>query len=158
MSDFHDALRSRRKFLKLVGGGAVALPVVGLTGCSGGQDAPAPAQPAAEPEAAMPAPAAAPETSMEAAPMEAMPAEAPAAAAELPQLSEEDATAKSLGYIHDTSMVDGSQYPRHQASQQCSNCALYQGGADDEWAACSIFPGKAVKNTGWCNVYAPKMG
>lgn len=139
-------IESRRRFLMLVGGSAVA-----LAACSGGEDAPAPAvTETPPPEPAQPAAETAPETA---------PAPAPAAtAAELPQISEDDPTATSLGYVHDATTVDTAKYGRYEAGQQCSNCALYQGDADAEWAGCSIFPGKAVKGTGWCSVYAPKAG
>ena len=79
----------------------------------------------------------------------------PAPSAEPVKLSEDDSQAKAFRYVHDASTIDSSQ-PRYQAGQVCANCALYQGADGDEWGACSIFPGKQVKATGWCNVYAPK--
>ena len=139
----------RRQFLKTVGGTALIVPFVGLAACSGDKEAAAPA--------AKPAPAAA---KPESAPKAEMPQPAtatPAPSAALPKVSEDDAQAKALSYVHDASTLDSSQ-PRYQAGQVCSNCALYQGAADDDWGACSIFPGKQVKATGWCNVYAPKAG
>ena len=152
MSNCRNANESRRRFLMLVGGSALAVPVASLTGCSG-EESPAPAKPEAMPESAggMTEAAEAVEEVMEEAA-----AEAPAATAELPQLSEDDPTAVSLGYVHDATTVDTAKYARYEAGQQCSNCALFQG--DGEWAGCSIFPGKAVKATGWCSVYAPKAG
>ena len=72
---------------------------------------------------------------------------------ELPRLSESDPTAIALKYVHDASSLDSSVRP---ADRLCNNCALYSGSADDEWAACSIFPGKAVAGRGWCSVWAPK--
>lgn len=74
----------------------------------------------------------------------------------MPKLAEDDPQAKSLAYVHDASTIDGAKQPRYKAGQACTNCVLYQGKADDEWAGCSIFPGRLVKGTGWCNVYAPK--
>ena len=154
MPDSCDSRQTRRQFLKLVGGGAVALPVAGLTGCSGGEDAPAPSAPATEPaEVVTESAPAMPEPEVEVAPEDVS-----AAAAELPRLDEGDPSATALGYVHDATSVDTAKYPRYASGQLCSNCALYQGSADDEWAGCSIFPGKAVKGTGWCNVYAPKAG
>ena len=52
----------------------------------------------------------------------------------------------------------GIAQPRYEDGQACVNCALFQGGPGDEWANCSIFPGRQVKATGWCSVYAPKPG
>ncbi len=130
----------RRRFLKIVGGSAVLMPVLGISACSGGDDkAPAATAPKADK-----APAVEPA------------AEAPAKPSGMPKLAEDDPQAKSLAYVHDAADIDAAMQPRFKTGQVCSNCALYQGKADDEWAACSIFPGKAVKGTGWCTVYAPK--
>jgi hypothetical protein len=138
MSENHKATEERRRFLKIVGGGAVLMPIVGLSACSGGEDK--------APAAAAPKPGSAPS------------AEAPAKSSGMPQLSEDDPQAKSLAYVHDVSSIDTASQSRFKAGQACSNCALYQGKASDEWAGCSIFAGKAVKGTGWCTVYAPKPG
>jgi hypothetical protein len=153
MSHHDETTDARRKFLKLMGGSAVLLPLATLSACSGGeQSAPASSGSAA--------PAPAPEPKPE--PEKAMPEEQPAQPAadtggEMPRLSESDPQAQSLGYVHDATTVDTSKYPRYQAGQACSNCALYMGG-DAEWGGCSIFPGRQVKGTGWCSVYAPKAG
>ncbi len=130
----------RRRFLKIVGGSAVLMPVLGISACSGGdKKAPAAATPKADK-----------------APAVESAAEAPAKPSGMPKLAEDDPQAKSLAYVHDAADIDAAMQPRFKTGQVCSNCALYQGKADDEWAACSIFPGKAVKGTGWCTVYAPK--
>ena len=76
-----------------------------------------------------------------------------AAANELPQISEDDPMAKALNYVHDAGDADAAK--RTQGSY-CNNCVLYAGEPDDEWAGCSIFPGKAVSGAGWCNVWAKK--
>lgn len=78
-----------------------------------------------------------------------------ATASELPRVSEDDPTAKGLNYVHDASTVDAAMRP---SDRYCNNCALYAGDADDEWAGCSLFPGKAVAGKGWCSVWAPKQG
>lgn len=157
MIEDRDAIEARRRFLKLVGGSAALLPLAGIAACSGGKDAPAPA--AATSKEAPPAPKAMqPETAPEAPPAPAETMASPAQAGEMPRLSEDDPAAMSLGYHHDAAQLDSSQYPRLQAGQACANCALYQGDGGDEWAGCSIFPGKLVKATGWCSVYAPKAG
>jgi len=127
MSEDRRATQDRRRFLKIVGGSAVFVPIIGLTACSGGEDK---------------APAA--------------PADTPPKASGMPQLSEDDPQAKSLSYVHDATTIDSAKLPRFKAGQDCSNCALFQGKADQEWAGCSIFPGKAVNAAGWCTVYAPK--
>jgi hypothetical protein len=139
----------RRQFLKTVGGTALLVPFAGLAACSGDKEA---AAPAAKPAPAAAKPAADPKAEATE-PAKAM----PAPAAELAKLSEDDPQAKSLSYVHDASTI-GSSQPRYQAGQACSNCALFQAGEGDEWGACSIFPGRQVKATGWCSVYAAKAG
>ena len=74
---------------------------------------------------------------------------------ELPKLDEGDATAAALKYVHDASAVADADRP--QKDRYCFNCALYAGGEEDEWAACSIFPGKSVAGRGWCSVWAGKQ-
>lgn len=140
----------RRKVLKILGYGAATVPLAALSACSGEKEPP-PAPPAPKAEEPAPKPAAVEE--IEEAVTEAA-AEAPAEV-ELAPLSEDDPSAKSLGYVNDATTVDAAKYPRYEAGQACSNCALYMGG-DAADGACSIFPGKAVKATGWCSVYAPK--
>lgn len=143
MSEDRKATEDRRRFLKIFGGSAVLVPIVGLTACSGGKDK-APAAPAKKPKA------------METDSKSAAPAEAPARTSGMPQLTEDDPQAKSLAYVNDATTIDGAKQPRYKAGQDCANCALFQGKAEQEWAGCSIFPGKAVNAAGWCTVYAPK--
>ena len=142
MKDDHDVIRQRRQFLKTFGSTALLVPLVGIAACSGGEE---PAAPAAKP-AATPRP-------------EPMPAsdapKAEAATSTAAKLSEDDPQAKSLSYVHDATTLEDSQ-TRYQPGQACANCALYTGGNGAEWGGCSIFPGKQVKATGWCSVYAPK--
>ncbi|MGB5511540.1 MAG: high-potential iron-sulfur protein [Woeseiaceae bacterium] len=145
MSNSDITNQDRRRFLKIAGGGAVMLPIIGLAGCSGGNDA---APPAAKP----PTSAAPAKKAMEA----PAPAAAPATSPEMPKLSVDDPQAKSLAYVEDTTMIDTARQPRFQTGQACSNCALFQKKDDPDWGGCSIFPGKLVKASGWCSVYAPK--
>ncbi|HET9033977.1 MAG TPA: high-potential iron-sulfur protein [Dokdonella sp.] len=79
-----------------------------------------------------------------------------ARAADLPHLTLDDATAKALGYVEDHTKVDAAKYPNHQSDQDCAACNFFQGGDNDEYAACTLFPGKAVHRNGWCSGYAPK--
>ena len=76
----------------------------------------------------------------------------------MPKLSEDDPQAKNLAYVHNADDVIASEQPRYEQGQACSNCQLYQGTANDEWAGCPLFAGKRVKGTGWCNAYAPQSG
>lgn len=81
---------------------------------------------------------------------------APAASGndELPRVSEDGAMAKALNYVHDAGTVDAA---KRLSDRYCNNCALFAGTGDDEWAGCSVFPGKAVAGRGWCNAWAPKQ-
>ena len=73
---------------------------------------------------------------------------------DLPKVSEDDPMAKALGYVHDARKVDAAQ---RLSNRFCNNCALYAGDADNEWAKCSIFPGKVVAGEGWCRSWIPKQ-
>ena len=77
-----------------------------------------------------------------------------ATADDVVRLDENDPTAKALKYVHDAKTVDTA---KRSSNQYCNNCALFDGNSDDEWAGCSIFPGKAVSGQGWCSVWAPKQ-
>lgn len=77
------------------------------------------------------------------------------AMAAAPMVAETDPMAKSLGYVADSTKADGKKYPKHAATQACSNCALFQGkGAAT--GPCPLFAGKEVSSKGWCSAYAKK--
>jgi hypothetical protein len=85
------------------------------------------------------------------------PAAAPAAAAPAPaMLAETDATATGLGYKADSTKVDAKKYPKHAATQLCSNCQLYSGKDKEAAGPCSIFAGKQVSSKGWCSAWIKK--
>lgn len=73
------------------------------------------------------------------------------------RLSEDDATAKAMGYKHDATDVDVTKFPRRAgesgSKQFCDNCQLYKAGSEDNWGGCAIFPGKQVNAKGWCNAW-----
>ncbi len=73
-----------------------------------------------------------------------------------PMVNEKDAQAVSLGYAANSAKVDATKYPKHAATQICSNCALYSGKAGEASGPCAIFPGKQVAAKGWCSAYAKK--
>ena len=156
MSDDRKTNRDRRRFLKIAGSGAALVPIIGLAGCSGGNDsAPtAAAKPAADAAAAAKDAAKSMETEVKSAAAEVK-AAAPSGT-EMPRLAVDDPQAKSLSYVEDATSVDSARQPRYQPGQACANCALFQDSDGAEWAGCSIFPGKLVAAAGWCSVYAPK--
>lgn len=79
-----------------------------------------------------------------------------AAMAAAPMVAETDANAKGLGYVADTAKADVKKYPKHTATQLCSNCALYQGKAGSTAGGCPLFAGKEVAAKGWCSAWAKK--
>jgi len=78
---------------------------------------------------------------------------ADSASGAIAKVDENGPQASAVAYRHDATTVDSAAQPRYAAGQQCSNCALFQGG-DAAWGGCPIFAGKQVKATGWCNAYA----
>ena len=82
-----------------------------------------------------------------------------AAAAALPVLSPTEPAAKALGYVEDAKKVDAKTNPNFKAGQHCGNCLQW---ADKNrqapLAKCNLFPGKQVKNPGWCKVWVKAPG
>jgi hypothetical protein len=81
---------------------------------------------------------------------------APAAAGGL--LDPASAQAKALGYVHDATKVDAKANPMYKAGQHCGNCIQFTAAATAEQGPCNLFPGKVVKNAGWCKVWVLKPG
>jgi hypothetical protein len=69
----------------------------------------------------------------------------------LPELSEDDPTAQQLKYVHDASSVPDDM---RGINDYCYNCRYFKGDQDTSWAACDLFPGKAVAANGWCSVWS----
>src|SRR6516162_5252974 len=67
-------------------------------------------------------------------------------AADLPLVSPDDPTAKTLKYVSDVSKSTDAK-----PGSKCANCAFYQGDAGSSQAGCPLFPGKAVNAGGWCS-------
>lgn len=80
------------------------------------------------------------------------------AQAAAPMVDEKDPQAAGLGYVADTTKVDAKKYPKHAATQKCSNCQLYAGKAKEAAGPCPLFAGKQVSANGWCSAYAMKAG
>jgi hypothetical protein len=76
---------------------------------------------------------------------------APSVRAQAPEkLAETDPYAKSMGFKLDTNKVDKARYTRHDASQMCSKCQLWDGKPGAEYAACSFFGDRHTPAGGWC--------
>ena len=86
-------------------------------------------------------------------------AQAKPAGASLPVLSPTEPAAKALGYIEDAKKVDAKANPNFKPGQHCGNCLQW---ADKNrkapTAKCNLFPGKLVKNPGWCKVWVKAPG
>lgn len=80
------------------------------------------------------------------------------AAAPLVPLDPNDAQAKALGYVVDTTKVDSKANPAHKPDQTCTRCLHFAGKPTDKAGGCNLFPGKSVAGAGWCKVYALKPG
>jgi hypothetical protein len=80
------------------------------------------------------------------------------AAAPLVPLDPNDAQAKALGYVVDTTKVDAKANPAHKADQTCARCLQFVGKPADKLGGCKIFPGKSVTGAGWCKVYVLRPG
>ncbi|MFC0399380.1 high-potential iron-sulfur protein [Paraburkholderia rhizosphaerae] len=78
------------------------------------------------------------------------------ARANAPVLSENDPTAKALGYTTDANTVDKAKFPRYETGQTCANCQLYQGKPGSANGPCPTYGGKLVAAKGWCNAYVKK--
>ena len=74
-------------------------------------------------------------------------------AADLPQLDESDSVAKGLGYVHDASAAPAD---KRKPGTFCKNCNLIQS-QEGEWRPCSIIPGKAVNENGWCVAWVGRV-
>lgn len=72
------------------------------------------------------------------------------------KLSETDPQAAALGYVADTSKVDARKYPKHDNTQVCSGCALWQAKPTDAQGGCALFAGKQVSARGWCSAWSRK--
>ena len=70
-----------------------------------------------------------------------------------PILQESDPAAMALGYRTDTTKVDKSKHPAHEASQDCGGCQLYEPvpGSTEPFGNCPLFEHKRVAVKGWCS-------
>ena len=73
-----------------------------------------------------------------------------------PMLDPKDATAAALGYVVDATKVDKTKFPKFDTTQNCANCAIFQGKAGDAAAGCPLFPGKQVSAKAWCSAWVKK--
>ncbi|MBK1618523.1 iron permease [Lamprobacter modestohalophilus] len=71
-----------------------------------------------------------------------------------------DPTAQALKYSEDATQADRAAAARPgkpPEEQFCNNCQFVLADSG-EWRPCSLFPGKAVHETGWCASWTLKAG
>jgi hypothetical protein len=75
------------------------------------------------------------------------------------QLSEEDPTAKALGYHKDATKVDPKKWAKRSGkdakAQKCGTCQFYTA-IDKKTGKCQIFPNNTVMEGAWCNSWSKK--
>ena len=74
----------------------------------------------------------------------------------LPHLTDANPAAASLNYTEDASSVDARKFPKHTPDQRCAKCKFFQATAGTRYAPCSLYPGNAVNENGWCAGYAAR--
>jgi High potential iron-sulfur protein len=77
-------------------------------------------------------------------------------AAQTAQVAENDPQATALGYKADSTKVDKTKFPKHETTQVCSGCQLFQGKPTDATGPCQLFAGKLVTGKGWCSAWVKK--
>ncbi|RYF35473.1 MAG: hypothetical protein EOO26_00585 [Comamonadaceae bacterium] len=77
-------------------------------------------------------------------------------AAQAAAVSETDPQAVALGFKNDTTKVDKAKFPKHEATQVCSGCQLFQGKPSDANGPCALFSMKTVPAKGWCSSWVKK--
>lgn len=80
-----------------------------------------------------------------------------ARAAEPVHLDVNDPAAVKVGYVLEAGHVDPKKQPTYVAGSNCDNCLLLQGKPGNTYRPCSLFPGKLVKISGWCNAWTAEM-
>jgi hypothetical protein len=70
-------------------------------------------------------------------------------------VKETDPYPKSMGFRLDTTKVDKAKFPRHEASQKCSECQLFSAKAGETLGTCSFFK-RTVPPDGWCRNFKPR--
>jgi hypothetical protein len=73
----------------------------------------------------------------------------PAAAAELPLVSENDPAAQKVHYVEDARHASGAT-----DGATCASCSLYSGAGGADRGSCTLFPGKLVRAAGWCSSWS----
>ena len=77
-----------------------------------------------------------------------------------PKVSENDAVARALGYVHEATQANAKRFRKRRrpdaAQQFCGSCRFYSDSELEGWGPCPMVQGKLVKETGWCKVWRAK--
>jgi hypothetical protein len=77
--------------------------------------------------------------------------------AEPARLDVKDPAAIAVGYVENAGQVDVKKYPAYVKGSTCENCLQLQGSAGSAYRPCSLFPGKLVSVSGWCDAWTPEI-
>jgi hypothetical protein len=75
-----------------------------------------------------------------------------AGASTAPLLSVDAPEAQAVKYVEDAKDARAAA-----PGSNCASCGLYQGASGSAQGPCQLFPGKAVKASGWCSSWAPQL-
>jgi hypothetical protein len=67
-------------------------------------------------------------------------------------LKEDAAEAKEHAYVEDAAKVDRKRFPDFKPTQTCGSCQLFDPKSKGS-GGCGLFPGKLVKEPGWCDAW-----
>ena len=81
---------------------------------------------------------------------------APKCLARMPLLTRAEPDAVTLEFVPDAAGLDPAAQPLYRPGSRCAGCFFFQGDASDDTAACTVFAGWRVPQTGWCRQFAPR--
>ncbi len=71
------------------------------------------------------------------------------------KVTEDDPTAKALGYKADGSKVDATKFKSWAKTNTCANCNFYKSANANE-GSCAALGNKLVSSKGWCSAWVKK--
>lgn len=74
-----------------------------------------------------------------------------------PHVDVKDPAAVAVGYIENANQIDLKKHPDYIKGSECENCLLLQGTAGENYRPCTLFAGKLVSVSGWCDKWSPEI-
>jgi hypothetical protein len=71
-------------------------------------------------------------------------------------VDEKEPQAVAVGYVSDASRADKAKFPKYEAGQRCTGCALYGAAPDAPMGPCGLFGGRQVAGPGWCSAWVKR--